>query len=111
MVTTAEGLYERRRRQSRPEFFGCIASHEGEWSKDVIAMIESIAMSRYAQVHRGLRRRDGVKPSGASAQVRAMLRDRFAITLAKGWGKQLRAGGFPRRIEEESVFPNDDGFY
>ena len=101
-----------KRRTTRPDFLGCIAAHEGEWSSNVLSMIEFIAMSRFAGELRAPKRRDGVKPSEASGEVRAMMRDRFAITLARGWGKQLRSGGFPRKVQDhEDVFPNDDGFY
>ena len=111
MLATARSYFDRKRRSTRPDFFGCIASHEGEWSSDVVSMFEIMAMARYSQVRNGLRRRDGLVPSAASAQLRAMLRDRFAITLAKGWGKQLRASGFPRCVDDKSMIPNDDGFY
>ena len=111
MLHTAQMQHQNRRRQTRPEFWGCIASHEGEWSSDLCSMIEWLAMQRYAEVHNGPRRRDGLKPSDASAQCRAMMRDRFAITLARGWGRQLKTGGFPRSITDENVCPNDNGFY
>ena len=111
MLRTAQMQYTNKRRSTRPDFWGCIAAHEGEWSSNLVSMIEFLAMSRFAAAQRGPRRRDGVKPSGASAEVRAMMRDRFAITLARGWGKQLRSGGFPRKVQDEDIFPNDDGFY
>ena len=111
MLRTAQMQFANKRRPTNPDFWGCIAAHEGEWSTNLIDMIEFLAMSRFGAVQRAPRRRDGVKPSGASAEVRAMMRDRFAITLARGWGKQLRSGGFPRRVQDEDIFPNDDGFY
>ena len=68
-------------------------------------------MTRYAQVANGPRRRDGLEPEHASAQVRGMLRDGIAACMAKGFGMQLTAGGFPRKVDDEQILPNEDGFY
>ena len=73
--------------------------------------IEFIAMSRYTQIANGPNRRDGLQPEHASAQVRGMMKDGIAACIAKGFGLQLIAGGFPRKIQNEQILPNEDGFY
>jgi hypothetical protein len=93
MMRTAVMQHNRRLRKTRPIFYGCIASQEGEWSDDMHSAIEFIAMSRYAEVASGPKRRDGLQPEHASAQIRGMMRDGIAAAMAKGFGMQLSAGG------------------
>jgi hypothetical protein len=111
MMRTAVMQHNRRLRKTRPIFYGCIASHEGEWSDDMHSAVEFIAMSRYAEVASGPKRRDGLQPEHASAQIRGVMRDGIAAAIAKGFGMQLSAGGFPRKVDDEQILPNEDGFY
>jgi hypothetical protein len=67
MLRTAVVQHSRKLRRTLPIFFGCIASHEGEWSDDTHSAIEFTAMSRYADVANGPKRRDGLTPEHASA--------------------------------------------
>jgi hypothetical protein len=111
LIRTAQIQHANGDRISPPDFFACIFSHEGEFSPDAIRSIEWVAMQRFSRFTQEGKRRDGLTPSQASAQVRAKLRDGFATAIAKGWGHQLRAGGFPRRVDDDRTFLIADGFY
>jgi hypothetical protein len=40
-----------------------------------------------------------------------MMRDGIAAVMAKGFDMQLSAGGLPRKVDDEQILPNEDGFY
>ena len=89
-----ERLGKRHSEQAR--FFGCIMTHDGEFSDGTFGLIEWLVR----QYRLSLSDDDlwGKLSRGAmAADFRSRIKDGLVTAMANGWGRMLKEGGFPLR--------------
>ena len=96
MLRIADLQKQARTRTRKVTFTPCVMSHRGELSPDFIRLIERLADKKRALTRGTKGEIDGYTPSRAAADFRTRLKDSLAVSLAWGWGRQLRATGFSR---------------
>ena len=99
MVQLASVQVDNGKRKIRPSFGAYVMTHRGEMGPDLIRLVELMAGTLKSKAIRGEIPQMllmGMKPSEYSARFRTKCKDRLMATMARGWGRQLRAVGFPR---------------
>ena len=84
------------RRTHLARFFGCIMTHDGEFSHDTFALIEWLVK----QYRLSLTTEEcwGKQSKGSmAADFRTRIKDGLVAAMANGWGRMLKEGGFPLR--------------
>ena len=84
------------RRALQPTFRGFVVSHSVEPSTDVLATLEFFTAA-FSRSRKEAVRTDGSSLSSEVAEFRAMFRREVALASASGFGRILRAAGYPRR--------------
>ena len=84
------------RHSGQAQFFGCIMTHDGEFSDGTFQLIEWLVK----QYRVSLSDDDiwGNLSRGAmAADFRSRIKDALVTAMANGWGRMLKEGGFPLR--------------
>ena len=99
MIQLACSQVDEGSRKVRPQFGAWVMTHRGEMGPDLIKFVELLAVTLKSKALRGEIPQSilmGTKPSVFSAMFRTRCKDRLMATMVRGWGRQLRAVGFPR---------------
>ena len=85
--------HRKRKRPTIPTFLVCVATHEGEWSRDLFSFIEEMTglVKRRATTDTSV----GFKPAQVAAEFRKRAKDRIATAVVAGFGRTLAEAGKP----------------
>jgi hypothetical protein len=81
------------KRQDRVLFLACVMSHTGEMAPDVLKLITLLAQKSMPLANRP-DCLSGLTPTQTASDFRMRMKDTLAVSMARGWGMQLRCAGF-----------------